>query len=209
VRVFVSTGSSSEYGFKAEPMRETDVLEPNSYYAVAKAAQTHLCTLAARKSPMAVAVYRLFSVYGPWEEATRLMPTMIRRARAGLPLQMVGPDTARDFVYAADVVRAILDLPAAARLKGDVINLGTGVQTTLREVVAAVLDLTGSRSEVRWGAMAPRHWDANRWSADASQARQILGWAPRYDLRQGVAAMAAWMQSMGDDYGPSATRDAA
>jgi nucleoside-diphosphate-sugar epimerase len=216
VKVFVSTGSSSEYGFKTEPMRETDVLEPNSFYAVAKAAQTHLCTLAARKSPMAVAVYRLFSVYGPWEEPTRLMPTMIRRARAGLPLQMVGPDTARDFVYAADVVRAILDLPAASRLKGESINLGTGVQTTLREVVAAVLDPgivarppDRATSEVRWGAMAPRQWDADRWSADASRARRLLGWAPRYDLRQGLAAMAAWMQSIGDDYGSSANRKAA
>jgi nucleoside-diphosphate-sugar epimerase len=47
--LFVSTGSSSEYGFKAEPMCETDRLEPNSFYAVAKAAQTHLCSLFARR----------------------------------------------------------------------------------------------------------------------------------------------------------------
>src|SRR4051812_45502555 len=131
VKVFVNAGSSSEYGFKAEPMREDDRPEPNSFYAVAKAAQTHLCALAARKSPMAVAAFRLFSAYGPWEEPSRLMPTLIRRARAGLPLEMAAPDTARDFVYVEDVVEALLDLPAAARLKGDVINLGTGTETTL------------------------------------------------------------------------------
>ena len=47
VGLFVNTGSSSEYGFKTEPMRETDRLEPNSVYAIGKAAQTHLCALSA------------------------------------------------------------------------------------------------------------------------------------------------------------------
>ena len=47
VKVFVNAGSSSEYGFKAQPMKETDRLEPNSFYAVSKAAQTHLCSLLA------------------------------------------------------------------------------------------------------------------------------------------------------------------
>ena len=91
VRAFVSAGSSSEYGFKREPMREEDRLEPNSHYAVAKAAQAHLCALAGRRGEMGAATFRLFSVYGPWEEPSRLIPTLIRRARAGLPLEMVAP----------------------------------------------------------------------------------------------------------------------
>lgn len=201
VRVFVSTGTSSEYGFKSEPMREEDRLEPNSFYAVAKAAQTHLCSLLARRQAMAVAVFRLFSVYGPWEEPTRLMPTLIRRALAGLPLEMVAPDVARDFVYVEDVVDALLDFPAAARLKGETVNLGTGIETSLRTVVEAVIELTGSRSEVRWGGMPPRQWDSSRWVADPSRARRLLGWAPRYNLQQGLAKMGAWMASNGDDYG--------
>ena len=209
VKVFVSTGSSSEYGFKAEPMREQDRLEPNSFYAVAKAAQTHLCSLLARRQPMNVAVLRLFSVYGPWEEPGRLMPTLLRRARVGLPLEMVAPEVARDFVCVEDIVEALLDLPALARLKGEVLNLGTETETTLREVVATVLKLTGSRSEVRWGTLTPRQWDTNRWSADPSQARRQLGWVPRHTLRQGLAKMMAWMEARGDEYGESSFRDAA
>jgi nucleoside-diphosphate-sugar epimerase len=201
VAVFINTGSSSEYGFRSEPMCETDRLEPNSFYAVAKAAQTHLCALLGKKGAMGVVVFRLFSVYGPWEEPSRLIPTLIRRARAGLPLEMVAPDIARDFVYVEDVVDALLDLPAAARLRGEAINLGTGIETNLREVVEAVTDLLGNRSEVRWGSMKPRHWDNTRWSADPAKAVQLLGWRPRHTLRQGLAKMAEWMQSMGDDYG--------
>jgi nucleoside-diphosphate-sugar epimerase len=199
--LFINTGSSSEYGFKSEPMREADRLEPNSFYAIAKAAQTHLCNLLARRTPMATVVFRLFSVYGPWEEPTRLMPTLIRRARAGLPLEMVSPDTARDFVYAEDVVDALVEFPRLAGLRGEVINLGSGRETTLREVVDTVTDLVGSRSEVRWGAMAARHWDTNRWSADPAQAARLLGWTARHSLRQGLGRMAEWMSKVGDDYG--------
>jgi dolichol-phosphate mannosyltransferase len=206
VAVFLNTGSSSEYGFKSEPMRESDRVEPNSIYAVAKAAQTHLCLLPRRPWPMTVVVFRLFSVYGPWEEPTRLIPTLIRRARAGLPLEMAAPDTRRDFVYVADVVETLLNLTAMAALHGEVINLGTGVETSLREVAAAILDVTGSRSEVHWGAFASRAWDQARWCADPSRAVARLGWAPRHSLRQGLAKMADWMADQGDPYAVSSHR---
>jgi nucleoside-diphosphate-sugar epimerase len=208
VRAFVNAGSSSEYGYKAEPMREDDRIEPNSHYAVAKAAQTHLCTLAGRRGGMGVATFRLFSVYGPWEEPTRLIPTLLRRACAGLPLEMVSPGVARDFVFVDDVLQALLDFPRVAALRGEVVNLGTGVETTLREVVAAVLDLTGSRSEVRWGAMPPRTWDTDRWAADPSRAARLLGWRPAHDLRAGLNKTAAWLGRHGHVYGEESTRAA-
>jgi UDP-glucose 4-epimerase len=207
-RAFVSAGSSSEYGFKTDPMRETDRLDPNSFYAVSKAAQTHLCTLAGGREGLGVAVFRLFSVYGPWEQPTRLIPTLIRRARAGLPLEMVAPAVARDFVFVDDVLEALLDFGRVAELRGDVINLGTGVETPLNEVVAAVLELTGSRSEVRWGAMRPRRWDTDRWVADPAAAQRLLGWRPTHDLRGGLRTMAAWMKERGDDYGLEPSRAA-
>jgi dolichol-phosphate mannosyltransferase len=195
IRAFVSAGSSSEYGIEAEPMRETDRLDPNSLYAVAKAAQAHLCGLAAWRGTggMGVATFRVFSTYGPWEEPSRLIPTLLRRAQANLTLEMVAPDVARDFVYVDDVTDALLDLPRVAGLRGEVINLGTGVETTLREVVAAVLELTGSRSEVVWGAMPPRRWDTDRWVADPSLATRLIGWRADHGLRQGLAKTAAWM----------------
>jgi nucleoside-diphosphate-sugar epimerase len=67
------------------------------------------------------------------------------------------------------------------------------VQSTLRDVVAAVQAAVGDRSEVRWGAMPARRWDTDRWQADVSKAREMLGWSPRHTLREGVVRMAAWM----------------
>jgi len=201
VRVFVNAGSSSEYGYRADPMHEGDRLEPNSVYAVAKAAQTHLCRLMAGTSDTAIVTFRLFSVYGPWEEPGRLFPMLIRRARARLPLDMASPAIAHDFVYVDDVLDATLAFDKLAAVRGEVLNLGTGIQSTLQDVVAAVLEVVGSGSEVRWRAMPPRRWDTDTWVADPSRARAMLGWAPRHTLRDGIARMAEWMSAHSDYYG--------
>ncbi len=202
VRLFVNAGSSSEYGYKDAPMREDDILAPNSHYAVAKAAQTHLVAYAAASRGIASVTFRLFSVYGPWEEPTRLVPTLIRRARAGLPLVMTAPDTARDFIHVDDVLDAMLGLDRLAGLCGEVFNLGTGVQSTLRQVVDAVQRTVGAASEVRWGDMPARRWDTSAWCADVSRARDVLGWSATVGLVDGVRLTASWMKEKGDGYGP-------
>lgn len=202
-RLLVTTGSSSEYGYRDAPMREEDRLEPNSVYAVGKAAQTHLTALYSRLNGLPAVVFRLFSVFGPWEEPGRLLPTLIRKVRAGEPLDMVDPDVARDFVYVDDVVDAIVDLRRLSPFHGDVFNLGSGTQVTMREIVAAAQEILGREAVVRWGAMPRRRWDTTRWECDPAKAREVLGWTARRSLKEGLARMASWMAEVGDAYGPA------
>jgi nucleoside-diphosphate-sugar epimerase len=204
VGLFVNAGSSSEYGYRSEPMRETDRLEPNSHYAVAKAAQTHLAALESKTHDLPLVTFRLFSVYGPWEEPARLVPTLVRRARAGDPLEMADPEIARDFVYVDDVLDALTRFDALLGLRGDVINLGSGTMTTLREVVAAVTTVVPSRSRVVWGGMANRKWDTHRWVSDPSLAERLLGWRAKHGFIEGLEATSRWMLERGDRYGPLA-----
>jgi nucleoside-diphosphate-sugar epimerase len=206
--LFVQTGSSSEYGFKSQTMHESDRLEPNSVYAVAKAAQTHLGQLHSRRGTMPVVSLRLFSVFGPLEEPTRLIPSLLRNARAQAPLHLAAPETARDFVFIDDVLDALLDFAKLRDAGGEVINIGSGRETKLREVVAEVQRLFPGRSEVRWGAFPARHWDTAHWSGDVSKAQRLLGWTPRHTLAQGLAKMAEWMRITGDDHGSSVLRAA-
>src|SRR5215470_6587390 len=103
---FVNTGSSSEYGFKDHAPAEHEALDPNSYYAVNKAWATHFCRYTAVDRGLPLCTLRLYSVYGPWEEPRRLMPTLIRRGLAGALPPLVGPDTARDYVSVDDVTEA-------------------------------------------------------------------------------------------------------
>jgi len=196
-KVFVNTGSSSEYGYKSFAMRETDLLEPNSYYAVAKAAQTLVSQHMACADRRPINTFRLFSVYGPHEEPTRLIPTLVQRAIEGKPLEMVSPDTARDFVFVDDVVEAYLQIGQLSMQRGEIFNIGTGIQSTMRDVVHAVLRATGATVKVHWGSMPARTWDAETWLADASKVRRGLKWAARTSLAEGIQKTADWYRSEG------------
>jgi nucleoside-diphosphate-sugar epimerase len=196
-KVFVNTGSSSEYGSKLYAMRESDLLEPSSYYAVAKAAQTLVSQHMARADRRPINTFRLFSVYGPYEEPTRLVPTLIRRCLESKELEMVSPDTARDFVYVDDVVEAYLQIGQLSLQCGEVFNIGTGVQSSMRDVVRAVFRSAGAKVKVNWGTMPARSWDTETWLADTTKVRRILKWAPRTGLAEGIEKTTEWFRSEG------------
>jgi nucleoside-diphosphate-sugar epimerase len=196
--VFVNSGSSSEYGFKEYAMRETDLLEPNSYYSVAKCAQTLLCQHVAKTESRPITTFRLFSVYGPFEEPSRLIPTLIRRCLAGEDLTLVDPNIARDFVYVDDVVDAYLRIDKLSQLHGEIINIGTGVQSPIKHVADLILRHTGARVACHWGAMPARIWDAKTWVADCTKSARLLGWRPLTTLSEGLERTIAWTREQPD-----------
>ena len=91
VEAFINTGSSSEYGFKSFAPHEREWLDPNSHYAVTKAAATLYCRQMAQTHPMKITTLRLYSVFGPFEEPTRLIPTLIMQGFAGKLPPLVSP----------------------------------------------------------------------------------------------------------------------
>jgi len=196
-KLFVNIGSSSEYGNKEFAMRETDALAPRSYYAVAKCAQTLVSEQMALMERRPINTLRLFSVYGPYEEPTRLAPTVIERCLEGRDLDLVSPDTARDFIYVDDVVDACLQTGQLSVQCGEVFNIGTGTQSTVRDVVNAALDATSAEVKVNWGRMAARPWDTNTWLADTSKARRVLKWSATTGLADGMARTVEWRRSRG------------
>lgn len=190
---FIHTGSSSEYGFKDHAPSEAERLEPNSHYAVAKASATLYCRSTAQARKANITTLRLYSAYGPYEDANRLMPTLIRHGLRGEWPPLVHPDTARDYVYVEDVCDAcILVAQTAPREAGAVYNLGTGRQTSLREVTAVARGVLGIKAEPLWGTMPAREWDTSIWRADSRKIQAELNWRPRHSFEEGFSLMAAW-----------------
>lgn len=208
----VNTGSSSEYGLKDHAPPETEALEPNSHYAVTKAAATSLASWLARLHRFPIPTLRLYSVYGPFEEPTRLLPKLVAHALRGALPPLVNPAIARDFVHVDDVVDAYL-LAAGSGLAdpGAVFNIGSGVQTSLSELVARARLVLGVREEPRWGTMPDRAWDTHVWVADPTRAERELGWRARTSLDQGLLALRDWLSSAPERgrYEPGATWNSA
>jgi dolichol-phosphate mannosyltransferase len=197
IEALVHAGSSSEYGPKDQAPSEDEPLEPNSSYGVAKAAATLLCYRAALDRGLPAVTLRLYSVYGPWEDPRRFVPTLLTRALRGELPPLVDPDTARDFVYVDDVVDAFLRAAAAKLPPGSVYNVGSGVQTTIREAVEAVRRLFGVAAEPEWGSMQARSWDTSVWVADATRAGIELGWRARTQFADGLRLTADWLRESG------------
>lgn len=207
VGMVVMAGSSSEYGTKDHPMREDERIDPNSYYAVAKAAQTHLGQEFARKEGLPVVTLRLFSVYGPYEEPGRLVPTVIGRALDGDEITLADPRIARDFVYLGDVARAFLVVAQRPELSGKVLNLGTGVQRTLGDVARIVLRETQSTSQVSSGTYEQREFDTMTWVADIKAASQVPGFVPTTSLEDGLRDTIRWYRDHTTHYSSQAHHD--
>jgi dolichol-phosphate mannosyltransferase len=183
----VVAGSSSEYGLKDHPPAEDEPPEPNSAYAAAKAAATALGL------ERGAVVLRLYSAYGAWEEPDRLVPTLLGRALGGELPPLVSPRVARDFVHVDDVCEAFV-LAARDAPAGRAYNVGTGRQTTVAEIVAAVRRLAGVEAEPQWGSMPDRSWDTETWVANAERIRAELGWEPRIGLEDGLARTLEWLR---------------
>jgi nucleoside-diphosphate-sugar epimerase len=200
VQAFVNAGSSSEYGLKAHAPREDEYLQPNSHYAVTKAAGTHLTALAAVEGLPAVTL-RLYSIYGPWEEPGRLVPALVSQGIQGRLPPLVGPETARDFVYVEDCCDALLRAAEHAPLHADergapavTLNIGSGTQTRLDELVEIARCALDVVELPRWGTMDQRAWDTNVWVSDPRAAFAQLGWRASTSLHDGLDRTAAWLR---------------
>ncbi|HWS72576.1 MAG TPA: NAD(P)-dependent oxidoreductase [Thermoanaerobaculia bacterium] len=191
----VCAGSSSEYGFKDHAPSEDELVEPNSDYAVTKAAATLYGGYAARRSGARVSTLRLYSVYGAYEEPSRLVPQLLLNAMRGILPPLVAPETARDFVYIDDVVDAFLSVAASSPARKDAVyNVGSGRRSTLREVVEIVREEFGVAAVPAWGGMAQRSWDTAVWTCDNRRIAQDVGWRPATELREGLRAMMEWLR---------------
>ncbi len=191
--LFVNTGSSSEYGFKNSPMKEIDSLETNSYYSATKSSQTLLCRQVSLSEDRPITTLRLFSVYGPTEEITRLVPTVLLRCLRGEDLELVSADVARDFIYIDDVVDAYLSIDKLKPLRGEVINIASGAQTTIGQVAQKAIEITDAKVKCLFGTKQPRIWDAKTWVADVSKSQSILGKYCKTSLSDGLIATKNWI----------------
>ena len=196
VEMFVNTGSSSEYGRQDHAPAETESTRPETPYGRTKAMATSICSHDADYHGARVRTLRLYSAYGPFEDPRRLLPSLIVHGRRGVFPPLVNPQTARDFVYVDDVVDACLS--AAQHHGGEpgaIYNVGTGVQTTVREAVEVARRVLRVPAEPKWGTMRARAWDTDTWVADSGRIRRELGWEPRFAFEAGFRQMVAWFDA--------------
>jgi nucleoside-diphosphate-sugar epimerase len=196
VEIMIHAGSSSEYGFKDHAPLETEATEPNSAYAATKAAATLFCGYTARAHNVAIPTLRLYSVYGPYEDPRRLLPTLVVHGLEKSWPPLASPETSRDFVHVDDAIDALIALAQKPpREPGAIYNLGSGWQTSLRELAAVAAEVFDLRVPPTWNSLPDRDWDTNVWVSNPTKIKAELGWSPKIDLHSGLRSLAAWLQA--------------
>jgi dTDP-glucose 4,6-dehydratase len=129
---------------------------------------------------------RIFNTYGPRLHPSdgRVISNFMMQALRGEPLTIYGDGSqTRSFCYVDDLIEGILRLSRSS--EHTPVNLGNPTEVTILECAQAVLDATGSKSTLRWTALPTD--DPVRRCPDISKARALLGWEPRFSLREGLA----------------------
>jgi polyisoprenyl-phosphate glycosyltransferase len=208
---FIHAGSSSEYGTKGAGPLEEESLQPNSHYSVSKAAASNYIAYAGKIRRLPIVNLRLYSVYGPLEDTSRLIPNLVAKGLNGSFPPLVDPNTSRDFIYIDDVCDAFVQ--AAARLTpdiyGEAFNIGTGRGTTIRQLAKIAADVFAIGEEPIFGSMAGRSWDLPDWYAAPGKAEGLLNWTAKTDLATGLKLTSEWVRSLeGLDAGVMTKRSA-
>ncbi|MGA2222843.1 MAG: NAD-dependent epimerase/dehydratase family protein [Syntrophobacteraceae bacterium] len=194
VQMYIHAGSSSEYGINCVGPTENDTLIPDSHYAVSKAATAQAIAYYGKVCRLPCVNLRLYSLYGPYEDSSRLIPTLAEHLLRGALPPLVSPDTSRDFVHIGDAVDAFVTV--AADLKechyGQSYNVGTGVRTTIRELVEMSRERFAVTEKPRFDSMSAKTWDHRDWYADPRRIHEDFGWRAEIQLREGFESTVAW-----------------
>lgn len=186
VKKVVYSGSSSVYGTQTElPFGEDMKPNPLNPYAIQKLVGEMYCKNFTDLYGLPTVILRYFNVYGPREILEGAYSTVIgifrNQLKQGKPMTMVadGDKKTRDFTHVRDVVRAnLLAVASDKAVKADIINVGTGKNYTIQELA----NMFGGPIRV----VPPRPGETVITLADNTKARELLGWEPTVDLRDGV-----------------------
>jgi nucleoside-diphosphate-sugar epimerase len=201
VRRVVYAGSSSAYGDTPTlPKREDMLPNPISPYAVAKRAGEHYMRVFARVYGLETVVLRYFNVFGPHQDPTShysgVLAIFCRKLLAGQQPTIYGDgEQSRDFTYIDNVVHANL-LAAAApaeKVSGQMMNLATGAGITLNQTFDILCELTGYTGKPNYAE--GRAGDIRDSLADIGLARELLGYEPIVDFREGLRRTVDWYRS--------------
>jgi nucleoside-diphosphate-sugar epimerase len=195
----VHVGSALEYGAARGDLAEESLPEPGTLYGDSKLAGTLALAERCAKGDLAAATARLFTVYGPGEHPSRLLPSLIDAARTGAPLPLTAGGQLRDFTYVDDVAEGLLrlGLVGAERLydggwPAGVVNLATGRLTAVREFAEQAAAVMGIRADqLVFGARPTRAEEMHHAPVSLRRLRRWLDWAPPTPVAAGITQ--TWM----------------
>jgi UDP-glucuronate decarboxylase len=189
-RRFVGLGTCFEYDTSAGYLSETSRVAPSHLYSACKVSTWLTLEQAAASTSMQVAWARLFYLYGPFEDASRLVPSVVRAILESREAKVTAGEQVRDFLHVEDAASAVCAI-ARSRVSGP-FNVGSGVPVTVRDLVSQMGAITGRSDLIALGALPYSESDPMFVCANNRKLTTECGWSPRYTLKSGLEHAVGW-----------------
>ena len=190
VKRVVLASSGAVYGDMADgSLKEKDTPNPRSPYAVSKLSAEYYVRTIGELWKMETVSLRIFNAYGPNQHLPPSHPPVVlhylKQALRGGTLVAHGDGSqTRDYIYVDDVVSAMVAASTAPNINGLVINVGSGVETSIKDLIRTVLNVTDSKSNVVYNTQTSG--GVSRMKADLTLAKEKLRFVPSIKLEEGL-----------------------
>ena len=195
-RRWVGTGSQAEYGPLNRRISEGDPLSPTNLYGAAKVSAWACGEVQGRQAGMEMIWARVFSTYGPGDEAGWMLTDVIGSLLKREIPQLTRGEQIWDYLYIEDAAKALLALAVVPGVAG-VFNLGSGQARPIREIVTMARNLIDPALPLDFGAIPYRPDQVMHLEADIAKLTQATGWRPEVPLEVGLGNLIARMAKAG------------
>ncbi|MCI0627047.1 MAG: SDR family NAD(P)-dependent oxidoreductase [Acidobacteria bacterium] len=209
VKRMVHTSTSEVYGTaKNVPIDENHPKQPQSPYSASKIAADALAMTHHLSFGLPVTICRPFNTYGPRQSDRAVIPALIAQALHRKEIVVGNLQPTRDFTYVCDTVDGFVKVAESDACVGEEINLGTGHEVSIGDLVKKIIDLVGrdvaiAHSEER---MRPPASEVQRLCSNNAKARCLAGWSPTVSLEAGLRSTLDWVKNSSHLYDPDRYR---
>lgn len=193
----VHTSTSEVYGTAQYiPIDEKHPLQAQSPYAASKIGADKLAESYFLSLNLPIATIRPFNTFGPRQSLRAIIPTIISQALEDKEIRLGNTKPRRDFLFVRDTVRGFIELGKCDEAVGKVVNIGTGKDISIEELVKRIFDQIGKKGEIEVEdrRIRPEKSEVIQLLSDTRLAQKLFGWAPRYSLENGLKETIEWYQ---------------
>ena len=190
---FVYISTSEVYGYQTEcPFVETMTPFPTSPYAVGKYSGELYARMKWHVTKQPIVVIRPFNAFGPYQSPRAIIAEMIIKCLRGQTIKSTPGTQTRDFNFVSNLVDGFILAATEESAVGEVINIGSGHEISIKDLILKIHKLTNSKSELQIGALENRPTEIWRMAADSGKAKKLLDWTSKVSLDEGLEKTIQW-----------------
>ncbi len=198
---FIYTSTSEIYGHQKEvPFREDFNPQPISPYSISKYSGELYARMKYHQNKYPIIILRPFNNFGPYQSEKAIIPEIIINCLLGNEIKSTKGNQTREFNYVDNIIDGFIMATKKDEAVGEIINLGSGKDISIKELILKIHELTNSKSKLSIGSLEYRPTEIWKMFCENSKSKEIMGWEPKVSFEEGLKRTIEWYKHYIDLY---------